>query len=295
MASARERTVTKLKIDSSEIDSRVKSGRVAWAHIESEYVDVVDDIIATLVPEGPYAYTLPWDYPSDDGIPHQRFVTDLPALRKSYEDLHRVSLVRDMKAVAEVRGDWYAFYYGLGEGLMKSTGQVMFTPTAVLFPTMGLEGITGELIWRRTSRGKPFTDGREGPLAAETAGLARHEAYLDCLRRGDADAAAALHHPDAQIGVRDHVRDTGTIAGLHSSEEYREYLERFFARFEILDIQMVERLVTDWFVFAELLWIVEEKGVPDGEQKFYTADIAEVRSDGLFASRIGHGTQRVPL
>lgn len=287
--------MTKLKIDSSKMDPRVKSGQVAWAHIESEYRDVVDDIIDTLVPEGPYAYTLPWDYPKDDGIPHQRFVTDLPALRQSYEDLHRVSLVRDMKAIAEIRGDWYAFYYGLGEGLMKSTGDIMFTPTAVLFPTMGREGITGELIWRRSSRGPFFTDGKEGPLAAETAGLARQEAYIDCLRGADAEGAAKLHHPDAQIGVRDYIGDTGTIVGLHSADEYRRYLEQVFARFDVLDIQVVERLVSNWFVFAELLWVVAEKGGAGRELKFYTADVCEVLPTGLFASRIGHGTGPVSL
>lgn len=287
--------MTVAEIDSESVDGRVKSGKAAWEHIESEYLDVVDDIIATLVPDGPYAYTLPWDYTDNGTIPYQHFATDLATLREGYESLHRVTVVRSLQAIAEVRSDWYTFCYGLGEGLVKPTGQIAHTPTAVLFPTMGQSGITGELIWRRCSTGAPFTGGNEGPLAAETAVLGRHEAYLDCLRRGDAEGAAALHHADAQIGVRDYITDSGTIAGMHSSAEYRAFLEQLFARYEIVDVQMVERVGYDWFVFAELLWLVREKGGARRVCKFHTIDIAEVLPDGLFASRIGHGTEVVPV
>jgi len=248
-----------------------------------------------LVPDGPYAYTVTPQPAADGAIPHQEFVTDLPALRRSYEDMHRISSVRGLKAIAEIRGDWYVFTYGLGEGFVKSTGTVMHSPTAILFPTMGKDGITGELIWKRTGVGPSFTGDNEGPLAVETALLERHEAYLDCLRSSDARGAADLHHPNAQIGIRDHVTDSGTVAGLHSRSEYRSYLEQFFSRFEVLDIQTVHRLVTDWFVFAEMLWVVAERGKPGAKYKFYTADHSEVRPDGLFASRIGHGTDRISL
>lgn len=281
-------------IDSGTIDGRVKSGKVAWTHIESEFLDVVDEIIATLVPDGPYAYTLPWDYPADDSVPHQVFATDLPTLRGAYEDMHRFSVVRSMQAVAEVRGDWYTFCYGLGEGMSKPTGEIVFAETAVLFPTMGQSGITGELIWRRSAKGELYTGGREGPLASETASLAKHEAYLDCLRRHDAAGAAALHHPDAQVGIRNYVDDEAVFIGMHSAQDYREYLDKLFARYDVIDVQMVERVIQDWVVFAELLWVVREKSGARAVSKFHTVDISEVRPDGLFASRIGHGTEAEP-
>lgn len=279
------------EIDSETIDGRVKSGNVAWTHIESEFLDVVDDIIGTLVPNGPYAYTLPWAYPEDDSVPHQVFATDMPTLRAAYEDMHRFSVVRSMQAVSEIRGDWYTFCYGLGEGMLKPTGEVTFAPTAVIFPTMGQSGITGELIWRRSARGDYYTGGREGPLAVESAALAKHEAYLDCLRGQDAAGAAALHHPDAQVGIRNYADDDAVFIGMHSAADYRTYLEKLFARYELLDVQMVERVVQDWVVFAELLWVVREKGGSGAAAKFHTVDISEIRPDGLFASRIGHGTE----
>lgn len=281
--------------DIAELDIRVHNGQVAWTHIESEYLDVVDDIIATLVPEGPYAYTVTPVATGDGSIPYQPFVTDLASLRRSYEDMHRIAAVRALKAIAEIKGDWYMFTYGLGEGFVKSTGDIVNAPTIVLFPTMGREGITGELIWKKTGVGAPYTGGNTGDLPAETALLDRHDAYLDCLRRGDVDGAADMHHQDAQIGIRDHVTDSGTITSLHSRNEYRAHMKKFFDRFEVVDLQIVHRLATDWFVFAELVWIVEEKGAQPARLMFYTADHAEVHPDGLFASRIGHGTERKAL
>lgn len=283
--------MTALSSTAAMLDLRVRNGDVAWAHVESEYLDVVDDILATLVPEEPYAYTVSPQLKGDGSIPRQHFVSSAADLRASYEDLHRVSHVRKMEAIAEFRGQWYVFNYGLGEGLAKATGDVMYTPTAVLFPTMGKMGITGELFWMRSASGAPYTGGRETPLAAETAILARHEELLNGLRAGDIDAVANLFHPDSQTGVRDYVTDSGTLAGLHSRDELRDYLDRFYKRFQVHEIQLVNRLATDWFAFAELLWVVSKRDDPGQKLYFYTAEFGEVRPDGLFASRIGHGTE----
>ena len=50
--------------------------------------------------------------------------------------MHRVASVRGLKAVAEIRGEWYVFTYGMGEGYVKATGASAFSPTTILFPTM---------------------------------------------------------------------------------------------------------------------------------------------------------------
>lgn len=279
-------------ITGADIDVRVRNGKLGWVHVESEYLDVVDDILATLVPEEPYAYTVT-PMPTNDGsIPRQAFASTMADLRASYENLHRFSAVRNLEPVAEIHGDWYVFIYGLGEGLIKSNGQVVHTPTAVLFPTMGKQGITGELFWTRSALGAPYTGGREGPLAAELAVQSRHDAFFQSLRREDINGVAELFHPDAQVGLRDYVNDTGALAGLHSRQDLKEHLAEFFRRFKVIDVSLVQRFATDWFVFAELLWIVEDRQQALKRFKFYTANHAEVRPDGLFASMIGHGTDR---
>jgi hypothetical protein len=276
------------------VDARVRSGEAAWTHIEAEYGNVVDDIMATLVPDGPYAYTvIPTSPPPTPGaIPYQKFVSSRADLRASYEDMNRFAATRPFRPAGEIRADWYVFIHGLAEGLIRSIDQVMQTQAAVLFPTSGESGITGELLWNRSATGSSYTGGREGPLAAETAILERHEALLAGLRHADAGAVARLFHSDAQIGIRDYVNDTGALAEMHSAEDLRHYLESFFARFNVHEISIVHRLATDWFVFSELLWIVEERREPGRRQTFYTAQHGEVLSDGRFACLIGHGTER---
>jgi hypothetical protein len=279
-------------LDAAKLDIRVHNGEVAWAHIESEYRDNVDEIISTLVPDGPLAYTVGPNLLGDGSIPKQIFETDIAGIRRAYEAMHGVSAVTGMQATTEIRGEWYSFAFGLGAGYDKATGASGHVPNAVLFPTMGKNGITGELIWKKTGLGAPYTGGNEGDMAAETAILAQHEAYLECLRNADVDGVAKLHHSNAQIGIRDHVNDTGTIASIDGRDEYRAHLEKFFERFDVLDIKVINRFTNDWLVFAELLWVVTEKAWPRSSLKFYTADHAEVHPSGLFASRIGHGTDR---
>jgi hypothetical protein len=87
------------------------------------------------------------------------------------------------------------------------------------------------------------------------------------------------------------VDDTGTLVALHSATELEAYLERFFARFKVVELSVVNRSAGDWFVFAELFWVVENRVAPSERYRFTTAEHAEVRPDGMFAARIGHGTE----
>lgn len=286
----------------TDLDIRVRNGAIGWRHIESEYLDVVEDVLETLVPDGPYAYTVsPGTVAAASGvalppgtIPHQTFVSTREGLRESYESLHRFSAVQRMEAIAEIRGEWYVFFYGLGEGLVKPTGQLVYSPTMLLFPTMGKDGITGELFWSRTGVGPFYDGGREGPLAIQTAILAKHEALIEALRNADTAAVAGFYDPGAQFGIRDYLSDAPDLVDLHSAEEYRSYLDRFFARFHVLDIGLAQRLVQDWFAFCELLWVVEDRET-GRRLRFYTADHAEMRPDGVFASRIGFGTDPIEI
>jgi hypothetical protein len=277
-------------VTASALDVRVRNGEAARAHIEAEIADNVDGIMATLVPHEPYAYTvIPIGHPAGS-IPHQKFVSSRADLRTSYETLHRFAASCPMQSIAEIRGDWYVFLHGVAEGRLKDTGQSVYAQTVVLFPTMGQAGITGELLWNRSGVGPPFTGGREGALSAEIAVLERHKALIEGLRNADAGAVAALFHPDAQIGIRDYVNDTGRLAAMHGAGELREYLEQFFARYHVRDISLMQRLAGDWFVFDEMLWIVEDRMQPGLMKSWYTAEHSEVLSNGLLASRIGHGT-----
>jgi len=279
----------------NEPDLRVRNALYAWKHVDAESADVVEDIMATLAPDEPYAYTVappPEDRASS--IPHQEFRLTRAGIQAAYEDMHRFSLSLGIDPLAEIRSDWYAFIFGLGHGMDKATGaKHMDRQTAVLFPTMGQHGITGELFWFRTSTEAPYTGGRTGPRAAEVANLARHDALVEAFRRNEVSAVLELFNVNAQIGIRDYVNETGTVISITGRNSLESYLEELFARFKVVSIDIVQRITTDWCVFAELRWVVEDQKQSGEKFMFYTANHGEVRPDGLFSSLIGHGTEPV--
>ena len=269
-------------------DPRVRSGRVSWWHITSEYADVVDDIVETLAPEGPYAYSTYVQDPDGTAIPRVKIMTTREGIRQAYLNVHRYVAVREMRAIAEIRNDWYTFLYGVGYGLDKATGTISPTPTAVIFPTFGQLGITGELYWTRWRQGDVVLGG--GELANQQAILAIHDRFVGYLRNAAIDDIIALTEPGAQTAVRDYVNDTGTLVESHDATELSHYLELFYARFRVHEVELIHRYVANWFVFAELRWVVEEVAKPGSVLTFDTAELMEIGPDGKVVARIGHGT-----
>jgi hypothetical protein len=269
---------------------RITAGNVAWRHVHSEYTDDVPTILDTIARGGPVAYTAYGglqENPTADEPPHVTFRTTFEGLEAAYWDLHRVIGVRDMKSVVEIRGDWYTFMYGQAESLVVDAGVTARTPTAVIFPTLGQDGITGELIWAGYA-GQGSDRPRDG-LSDELHVLARHEELMDMLRAGDVDTIVKATHPRAQIGIRDYVRESRTVTDIHDVDAAREYLTAFYARYSVRELELVERYASNWFAFAELRWTVDDANTGRRVQ-YHTAEITDITESGNFRGRIGFGT-----
>ncbi|MFJ2608745.1 MULTISPECIES: hypothetical protein [unclassified Streptomyces] len=278
-------------------DLQLRSSVTAWKHIRAEYGDVVDEILATLAPSGPYAYTASPTIEEGRELPTQRIVSTYQEIADSYRVHHRVAAVVSMRPLTELNGSWYTFISGIGKGRLKQTGQEHERPLVVIFPTMGSEGITGELFWGRTQQeclpGKP----EDGPLASRFAVAELHGTLLGYYRTGDIDAIAAMAHPEIQGGVRDYVSHSGTLPELHSREDLRGRLKDFYSEYTVRSIDVIARHVEEWCFFHELRWTVELRRGPNAGQVFqyHTAEFAEVSGDGLVTAHIGHGTDQIKL
>ncbi|MEV6345174.1 nuclear transport factor 2 family protein [Actinoplanes sp. NPDC051851] len=275
----------------STAELQVGAGRTAWRHVHAEYVDVVDDILATLAPSGPYAYTISPRLEEGRQVPTQRIVTTYDEIAATYRDMHRFAAVVEIRPMTEIGGSWYTFISGVGRGRDKNTGAESERPTIVLFPTMGSGGITGELFWGRTRRDTMPGDPAEGPLAARFAVGRVQQRLIGALREGDVPAAVALAHPEIQTGLRDYVRETGTLAALHTADGLREHLAAFTGRFEVLSLDVVQRHTDDWFFFHELRWRVRDRET-GAVRVHHTAEYGEVDADGRIVAYIGHGTDQ---
>ncbi|MER5214092.1 hypothetical protein ABT063_26855 [Streptomyces sp. NPDC002838] len=159
----------------------MQSAATAWKHVHAEYVDVVDDILATPAPSGPYAYTVAPRVEEGHELPTQRIVTTYEEIENSYRGMHRYAAVVAIRPVAEINTSWYTFVSGVGRGRgrEKQTGAESERPVVVIFPTMGSEGITGELFWGRTQRDSMPGDPANGALASRFAVGGLHETLLD--------------------------------------------------------------------------------------------------------------------
>ncbi|MFM9695103.1 hypothetical protein [Streptomyces europaeiscabiei] len=278
-------------------DLQVQTSAVAWKHVKAEYVDVVEDILATLAPSGPYAYTVVPTLQEGKEIPTQRIVDTYEAIESSYRNMHRFAAVVGIRPVTEINTSWYTFVSGSGRGRDKNTGAESERPIIVLFPTMGSEGITGELFWGRTQREPLPGDPADGTLASRFAVAKVHDALLDAYRKGDVEAIVERAHPEVQTGVRDYAAGVGTLAELHTKDELKLHLQEFYAHYEVREIEVVKQHFDDWFFFHELRWTVEARKGPEAGSVFrhHTAEYAEVSGAGLVVAHIGHGTDQLKL
>ncbi|MGW0711448.1 hypothetical protein ACWD4G_36780 [Streptomyces sp. NPDC002643] len=286
-------------------DLHIRAGQAAWRHLHAEYRDVVDEILDTLAPSGPYAYTLSPVTEENRAVPVQRITTTYDGIAQTYRDVHRFAAVVGLRPLTEITGSWYTFVYGAALGRAKEVdGQ---RPVAVLdgesevivlFPTMGSEGITGELYWARTKGQEALTGNpADGPRASRHAVEQVHAGLVEAHRKGDIDTLIEMAHPETQTALRDYVGQTGTLVELDGRNELREFLRDFHAQYTVRDIEIVHRHFDDWFFFHELRWTLEVRRGPDSGSilRHHTAEYGEVAEPGVVVSRIGHGTDQIKI
>ena len=195
----------------------------------------------------------------------------------------------------EIRGAWYVFQESISVGHVKGEPEPSSgTHLLGMFPVGKGTGITGELIWpwvprellgKGTAPAVPVTD----PIRLRRDLLALHDGYLEALAAGDVGAMVDTMHDDVQSGVRDYVAETGALNQLEGKDANRTYYEAFFDKFEVIAVDLLDRVVQDWYVFAEVRMTAQPRaGGP--RLAFHTAEFYVPANDGRFFVRIGHGT-----
>jgi hypothetical protein len=280
-------------------EAALHAAEQAGVHLEAEFVDEVDGLLDTLVPEEPYGYTQMWKL----GIEPDGRLAPLPiastreGIRQGYTELHDLMATATWESMVEIRGQWYSFHEGTGTGWDKSSGAFLdgAGTSIALFPVSTKKGITGELVWNQLpgvalglgARDNPSPFGADGPFAARRHLLAQHDRFLTALRGADVDALLDVLSVDAQAAVRDYVGDTGTLTLLDGQDGHRAHYEALFDRYDIRSVDLLQRVTQEWYLFAELRFTV---AAGDQTVAFHTAEFLAPGHDGRFLVRIGHGT-----
>lgn len=277
----------------------VHAGNEAWTHMEAEFVGNVDGLMNTLVDKEPLAYTIvPEIYP--DGSVKSPLTSTFAGVRECYVFVRGRSDLVNVELVSEIRGGWYDFQVGVNTGRVRDPalnpdGKTTNSVTIGVFPVSKGKGITGELVWVMTPREKLGTGpAPEGPPLSGFDGrrqlLALHKRFLDGYRANDVEAVLETMNDGVQANIRDYVADTGTLIGIESKADYRAYLKEFFARYEVRQVDHLQRLSEDWFLFAETRFEMRERGGRGRDFGIHTAEFFVPAKDNRIIVQTGHGT-----
>jgi hypothetical protein len=281
----------------AELHAAEEGGR----HVLSEIEGWVPAILETLAPEGPYGYTVRQEV-LPDGALKVPIQTTREEIHEEYKFVRGMCDVLTHDPVVDIRGAWYLFQEVVNTGRLKGSYATADTTadtyeTLVLLPVKTGKGITGEIFWHRTPREALG----QGPTPAEIPdrqtlrleNLALHDRYMDALRSADVDGMLSAMNDSVQLAVRDYVNDTGTLTQPDSKTTYGDYWQAFFAKYDIESVDLLERVIEEWYVFAEQrLTLRRRKG---GESvAFHTAEFFIPAKDSLFIAQIGHGSDEAP-
>jgi hypothetical protein len=201
----------------------------------------------------------------------------------------------------ELRSEWYVFHEGIAKVLDKNTGTIAEGgETIALFPVTKATGITGELVWSRVPR-TSLGSSADGPKADLSRVERRRDvmekqgAFFDALKGSDVDGMLAVLSGGVQSAVRDYLNDTGTVIGLDDKESHRSFYTSLFDKYDIQSVDLLRRVVQEWYGFAEVRITAEVHGGEHsgGTVAFHTAEFFVPANDGRFVVRIGHGTDPV--
>jgi ketosteroid isomerase-like protein len=271
-----------------------RAGDLSWRHIFSEFTQDPYQIAATLASDAPLAWTLALPSPDHGGA--YRFRTGITAdeVRERYEELRSDLEIHGWEPMLEIRTGWYMMSQGISLLKLPQTGQMRKGETVVMFP-VGVDGILGELQVGTVGR---LPDGTEPPEEGRLplrrmAVLAEHEEYMTALREEDVDRIVSQHMDDAAIAIRNYITEESSLLNVAGHAAIRDHYIQLFAKYRVLDIQLVNRVAESWYVFAELHWTVEERS-SGRKLEFCTADLNSIDADRKYWVRTGAGTDPVP-
>jgi hypothetical protein len=266
-------------------------------HVGFEIEGDVDKIIGTLAPQGPYGFTVRQEM-LPDGTLKVAVQTTREEIYEEYKITRDMCDVLSHTPLVDVRGNWYLFQEVVNRGRLRANDQVNTNQTLVLLPVAEGGGITGEIFWYRVPPemlGRGPTPAQEAdPLKVRLANLAQHDRYLDALRAGSVEGMLAVCNDSIQLAVRDYVKDTGTLTAPNSKEGYGPYWRSFFDKYEVKEVELLERVIQEWYLFSEVRLSLRRRS-DDARVAFNTAEFFVPAKDGLFIAQIGHGTDEAVM
>jgi hypothetical protein len=270
---------------SHDIEPLLRSIDAAEAHVRSEYVRDLPGTMATVGASPNYALT------AAPGV--VSVISGRHGVAGFYAAAHEAAVPQASRFLTQITSDWYMFFENMPTREWIADGSLRTVHTATLLTT-GSDGITGEFVWERP----PAETGAAADTGALPIGSLRsvtfHEAFLAATCEGDRAALLALLDSNCAWAERDYLNEAegGAILDLRGASATADHFAQWHRRYRPERVSILNRQATDWYVFAEELWIVRPG---DGDRRQYRkAVIYPVNQDGKLAAAIGFGTDPEP-
>ena len=265
----------------------VRSRRVAEAHFTFEQTNDPDEIMLSMKSYDPLHTAVVLDGPggSDELVLNRTTVEQRDFYVRSRESGNFVAA----EVFTSIGSDWYGFVHLIVTGEAISSGERGDMEVIGLLPsTIDEDTIAGEMGWTRPASARPLGPG----VPYHRVAIAHvHAQWLDLVRGMDARGLSELYSDNVFGALRDYPADQH--APLTGRTAVQDHYASLFLRYRIIDLDVVLRLVEDWYLLAELRWELE-----DGDRNRFvhrTADIMVLDDEHRIRRHIGYGTDFHPL
>jgi hypothetical protein len=263
------------------VEAILQSIAKAERHIRSEYGTRMIGVMDTVGANPHFAMM------AEPGL--VKVLSGRPDIDAMYMATVEYAVPQASRLLSQTVTDWYVFVENVPTRLWIADGEMRTVQTATMFVTDDANGLSGEYAWQKYYDTGPGLSGKGDPLPDRAlANLQLHCDLIDAICRGDSAALSGLLDPGCIWAQRNYLSDAigGEILDLRSAGAAADHIAAWHDTFEPEGVTILNRKVTDWFVFAEELWLVR----PGGERRQYrTATIYPVNAAGRFEGALGFG------
>ncbi|SKC03176.1 nuclear transport factor 2 family protein [Sphingopyxis flava] len=275
-------------------------GMAEW-HIGAEETNDVERVVKSLSEKNTLHARRNFDDPAYDILDTEY---DQPRVR--YRGSRDYSETVHSTSFRQVATDWYLFSERswlvrpvTADETGRHVGEAYRAEGLVLVHTES-DGIIGEMVLTRdavAARPTAFP-GLEADYTRdlETA-LHRHDALLAAYVDGNIDTILESFANDYSMLARNYFSPGPHAVDFKGSQEVRGHLSNMFSAVDVLGVTVLNRIVTEWYIFAEMDWRIrvkaplEDSGAESGNVAHYRTTAMYRRSgNGRLAGELGYGT-----
>lgn len=214
------------------------------------------------------------------------------AIDEMYKESVNNAAPKASRVLSQLATDWFVFDENVPTRFWIGAGKPVTAQTVTMFVTDDANGITGEYAWERHYGAAPTFNDREGQLALPERALAnleKHERLLEAMCAGNTAALPELLEPRCVWAQRNYLSDAngGQVTNFLDSATAAKFVAQWHSALHPQHVSILNRRVTDWYVFSEELWLLRPGG---GEvRQCRMATIYPLSEAGLFEGVLGFG------